>query len=103
MRKKRHSGALVTDKHRKPVDVQNDNQEVFNGEEDQHLVDHIEVDHDSETDQQERPVLDKQSFHSAPDLSPDVGEQRGRRFWEFFWGGSHDCWTEEKLCWHQLL
>lgn len=71
------SGGLVTDEHGESVDVEDDNQEVFDGEEDEHLVHHVEVDHDGEADHQERPVLDKQSLHSAPDISPEVREEGG--------------------------
>lgn len=71
------SGGLVTDEHGESVDVEDDNQEVFDGEEDEHLVHHVEVDHDGEADHQERPVLDEQSLHSAPDISPEVREEGG--------------------------
>lgn len=73
------SRGFVIDEHRQSVDVQNDNQEIFNGKEDQHLVYHVKVYHNGESDNQERSILDEQSFDSAPDVSPEVGETR-RRF-----------------------
>lgn len=68
------SRRFVIDKHRQSVNVQNDNQEIFNGKEDQHLVYHVKVHHNCEPDDQERSILDKQSFYSAPDVCPEVVE-----------------------------
>lgn len=56
------------DKHRQSVDVQDDNQEIFYGEEDQHLVYDVKVDHNGESDHEERSILDEQGLHSAPDV-----------------------------------
>lgn len=64
----------VADKHIQSVDVQDDNQEVFNGKEDQHLVYHTTVYHDNEANHQERSILDEQSFYGAPDVCPEVRE-----------------------------
>lgn len=49
-----------------PVQVQYDHQEVLDGEEAQHLVEDFKVGHDSQSDHQERPVLDEQGLHHAP-------------------------------------
>lgn len=61
-------GSEVLAYNNQPVQVQYDHQEVLDGEENQHLVEDLEVDHDDEPDNQERPVLDKQGLHDAPNV-----------------------------------
>lgn len=68
------SRGLVTGEDGEPVNVQDDDEEVFNGEEDQHLMYHIKVYHDNQANYQEGSVLDEQSFHGAPDACPEVQE-----------------------------
>lgn len=71
------SRGLVTGEDGEAVDVQDDDEEVFNDEKDQHLVYHIKFHHDNEANYQEGSVLDEQSFHDAPDVCPEVQEARG--------------------------
>ena len=43
------------------VEVEDDHQEVLDGEEDEHLMDNAEVEHDGEAHDQEGPVLDEEA------------------------------------------
>lgn len=49
----------VMDKHRQSVDIQDDNQKILYGKEYQHLVYNVKVYHNSESDHQERSILDE--------------------------------------------
>lgn len=80
------------DQHRQSVDIQDDHQEVLNGEEDEHLVNDVEVAHHREPDHQERPILDEQGFHRAPDVRPEVGEPGGSSFRVVLGRQVHYCW-----------
>lgn len=58
------------------VQVQYDHEEVLNGKETQHLVEDVKVGHDSESDHQKRPVLDKQGLHDAPNVRAVLSQER---------------------------
>lgn len=66
---------MVTDDDKQSVKIQYDHQEVLYGKEDEHLVYNVEVDYDSESDDQEGSVLDEEALHDAPDVPLQTGEQ----------------------------
>ena len=62
------SGCLVTKKDIESIDIKKDNKDVFDSKEDEHLMYDAKIDHDSESDHQERTILDEQSFNCAPNI-----------------------------------
>lgn len=61
-------GSEVLAYNQEPEQVQYHNQEVLDCKENQHLVEDFVVGHHSEPDHQERPVLNKQGLHNAPNV-----------------------------------
>lgn len=58
------------------IDAECHNQKVLDGKEDQHLVNNFEVDHDGQTDQQKRAVLNQEGFDHRPEVSPVSRQKR---------------------------
>lgn len=66
---------MVADDDKETVQVQYDHQKILDAEEDEHLVNHIEVNYNSESDHQEGTVLDEKAPHNAPDVHFQTREQ----------------------------
>lgn len=69
------STARVQAYNNQSVQVQRDHQRVLDGEEQYHLVEDVEVDHEEEPDHQERHVLDEQGHQDAQDVRAVLSQE----------------------------
>ena len=69
-----HGWFVVLADNEEAVEVEDDHQEVLDGEEDEHLMDNAEVEHDGEAHDQEGPVLDEEALHDLPDVATVAGQ-----------------------------